>query len=314
MNLERAIMVCKRKMRNEVGGMRGDIEFLTGTLCPKSCGFIFTAIAAMALGGVILIPQNAWTQEDESESISTQEDELERISLFVFWEIDGVMPRAKRILSDMSKYLASAEEFTFSSDVVYDSLLWNGQKIQFGGGANVAVHRPNRLHVEYKGDERQTQIVFDGEKFTILNMLTNVYTATDGPSEIDEAIDHVIDEYGVSVPIADLVYSDPYNTLLESVKSGFFIGRHDVTGIPCDHLAFAQETIDWQIWIEAGPRPVPRKLLITYKDQPGSPQYVATFSDWNFQPRLSQHYFKFRPPAGAAEIEFLPPELEQVEE
>ena len=68
---------------------------------------------------------------------------------------------------------------------------------------------------------------------------------------------------------------------------------------------FSQEVIDWQIWIEDGPRPVPRKLLITYKEEPGSPQYVARLSDWDFQPCLSDHYFRFQPPKGSDEIEFL---------
>ena len=63
-----------------------------------------------------------------------------------------------------------------------------------------------------------------------------------------------------------------------------------------------------QIWIEVGPRPVPRRLVITYKDEPGSPQYIAELSGWNFQPRLSDHYFTFRPPIGSDEIEFLPPQ------
>jgi hypothetical protein len=75
--------------------------------------------------------------------------------------------------------------------------------------------------------------------------------------------------------------------------------------VSCHHLAFSQETIDWQIWIEDGPRPVPRKLVITYKTEPGSPQYVARLSGWNFQPRFSKHFFTFEAPAGAGEMEFL---------
>ena len=51
---------------------------------------------------------------------------------------------------------------------------------------------------------------------------------------------------------------------------------------------------------------MPRKLVITYKDEPGFPQYTARLSKWNLQPRLSDHYFHFHPPAGADEIEFMP--------
>ena len=123
--------------------------------------------------------------------------------------------------------------------------------------------------------------------------------------DIDGAVDRAFELYGFSVPIADLVYADPYRTLMENVETGFVVGRHAVDGVLCDHLAFSQESIDWQIWIEDGPRPVPRKLVITYKTEPGSLQYIARFSNWEFQPRFSKHYFEFDRPAGSGEIEFM---------
>jgi hypothetical protein len=218
-------------------------------------------------------------------------------------EIEG---QADRILRQMSEYLKKAGEFRFRADVSYDSVLTSGEKIQYGGTADVSVRRPDRLHVEYRGDERQSRIVFDGRTFTIYDVAVNVYAATEVPSGIDDAVDRVFEKYGFSVPIADLVYQDPYATLTENVQTGSLVGLHSVDGTPCHHLAFTQETIDWQIWIENGPRPVPRKLLITHKNEPGSPQYAARLSGWDFQPRLSDHYFQFHPPAGADEIEFLP--------
>jgi hypothetical protein len=165
----------------------------------------------------------------------------------------------------------------------------------------------DRLHVEFDGDERRSQIVFDGRSCTFHDRVDEVYAVTKVPPGLDSAIDAVFETYGFSVPIADLVYADPYRTLIEGVEAGFLVGLHRVDGVSCHHLAFSQETIDWQIWIEDGPVPVPRKLPITYKESPDSPQYVATLSNWSFQPRLSGHYFDFHPPAGADETEFLPP-------
>ncbi len=218
----------------------------------------------------------------------------------------GIEAQADRILREMSEYLKTAREFTFHADVSYDSVLTSGEKIQYGGTADVSVRRPDRLHVEYRGDERQSQIIFDGRTFTVYDAAVNVYAVTEVPAEIGAATDRMVEQYGFSVPIADLTYADPYSTLTESVQAGSLVGRHSVDGTPCHHLAFSQEAIDWQIWIEDGPRPVPRKLLITYKEEPGSPQYTARLSGWDFQPRISDHYFQFHPPAGADEIEFLP--------
>ncbi len=232
----------------------------------------------------------------------------------------GIERRADRILREMSAYLSAATAFTFHADVTYDNVVDDSQMIQYGGTAEVSVRRPDRLRAEYRGDERRSSVVIDGRTATIYDLAMNVYSVTEVPAGLDAAVDHIFDEYGFSVPIADFVYADPYHALTEFVDSGFWVGLHSVDGTPCHHLAFSQETIDWQIWIEDGPRPVPRKLVITYKDEPGAPQYTARLSRWDLQSRLSNHYFEFHPPIGADEIEFmavpadLPAETEEVDQ
>ncbi len=217
---------------------------------------------------------------------------------------------ANRILREMGQYLRGAKEFTFLAEVAYDTLLPNGQKIQYSGQSNVSVRRPDKLLVRYEGEERNSRIFYDGKTFTILDERRDLYSVTDVPATIDDAIDQVVKMYGFSPPIADLVYADPYKVLIENVDTGFTVGQSLVDGVTCHHLAFTQDAIDWQIWIEQGGRPVPRKLVITYKEEPGSPQYTARLSDWNFQPRLAESCFTFHPPNGADKIEFLTPRWE----
>jgi len=249
----------------------------------------------LALILIVLVPAATWAQQTSEIA-------------------PGVDARADRILRQMGDYLSSASELTFQTDLSYDTVAPDGQKILYGAVTSVAVRRPERLHVKYDGDERQTRAVFDGQTFTIYDAAANVYTVVDVPGNIDEALDTVFERYGISVPIADLFYADPYGVLIENVQSGFLVGQHPVDGVSCHHLAFSQEGIDWQIWIEDGPRPVPRKLVITYKDEPGAPQYIARMSAWDFDPRLSDHYFEFEPPAGSDEIEFLPTVQQEVQQ
>ena len=217
----------------------------------------------------------------------------------------GIERRADRLLREMSEYLSATAAFTFHADITYDNVVDDSYMIQYGGTSEVSVMRPNKLRAEYRGDMRRSSVVFDGLTATIHDLAINVYSVTEVPAGLDAAIDHVFDEYGFTVPIADFVYSDPYNALTGFVDSGYWVGLHSVDGTPCHHLAFSQETIDWQIWIEDGPRPVPRKLVITYKDAAGAPQYTARLSRWDLQPRLSNHYFEFHPPIGAYGIEFM---------
>ena len=73
----------------------------------------------------------------------------------------GVDALASSILQSMSDYLKSAEELGFRADIVYDAVSLDGQKLQYGGTAEVALRRPNRLHVEYDGDENSRTVVID---------------------------------------------------------------------------------------------------------------------------------------------------------
>jgi len=220
----------------------------------------------------------------------------------------NIEPRADRILREMSDYLRSADQFTFRADVAYDAALVSGQMLRYGGTGEIAVHRPDHFRVEHRGDEKNLRVVFNGKTITLHDIDADLYAQKDMKADIDTAVDRLFEKFGFSVPTADLVYSNPYATLTASVEKGFHAGMHTVQGVRCHHLAFSQESIDWQIWIEDGPRPLPRKLLITYKDEAGSPQYEVELSRWDLSPRISDAHFEFDPPAGAGRMEFLPTE------
>jgi hypothetical protein len=217
----------------------------------------------------------------------------------------GIDKQADRILREMGDYLGNAGEFSFRADVSYDEFsIWD-QEIQFGGVAIIALRRPDSLDVAYDGDNRQSRVLFNGETLVFHDLRTNLYAPMEASEGIDNAIDQLFEQSGTSVPIADLLYSNPYETLIEYADFGVVVGQHSIDGISSHHLAFSGEVLDWQIWIETGPRPLPRQLVITYKEDPGAPQYRARLSNWNFKPGLTDHNFDFIPPTDAKEMEFL---------
>ena len=71
----------------------------------------------------------------------------------------------------------------------------------------------------------------------------------------------------------------------------------------CHHLAFRQEGVDWQVWIAEGADPLPRKVVITYKDLPDAPQFVALLDKWNLADQQPAKVFEFTAPDGAKRIE-----------
>lgn len=217
----------------------------------------------------------------------------------------GIDKDADQILSEMGDYLGKAGAFSFRAHVSYDEFAHWGQEIQYGGTAKLTVQRPNRLNVSYSGDNRRSRVVFDGEELVFHDLRTNLYATLKVPGEIDNAIDQLFEQSGHSVPVADLLYSDPYETLLGATDYGLIVGQHTADGVTSHHLAFSGEVLDWQIWIEAGAKPLPRQLVITYKEQPGAPQYRVRLTDWDFQPDLPDDFFKFTPPENANTMEFL---------
>lgn len=218
----------------------------------------------------------------------------------------GIEPRVDKLLHDMGDYLKGAGEFSFRTEVNYDRVLEGGQKILYGRRSEIAMRRPDRLHVLVNGDLLHERLWYDGKSFILMDLWDYSYVKVDVPPKLDDALDFMAREYGIASPISDVLYADPYGILVENVVTGSYIGQSVVRGIPTHHLAFIQNNIDWQLWVEDGAHPVPRKAVITYKNVPSSPQFTVWLSDWDFAPRLADSLFEFLPPDGAHEVELKP--------
>lgn len=214
--------------------------------------------------------------------------------------------KADLILKNMSEYLKTATQFSFHADITYESVYTENEKIQYGAVADISLLRPEYARSVYSGDERTSQIFYNGKTISYFDKKRNVYAVVKSPGEIDTALDNMLNNYGITMPFADLLYSNPHAVLTEEVITGSLVGLHTCGGQRlCHHLSFTQESIDWQIWIEEGSQPLPLKLVITHKLEPGSPQFVVRLSKWNFKPGLSKNDFNFNPPHGASKIQFL---------
>ncbi len=220
--------------------------------------------------------------------------------------IEGIDDEADRVLRQMSEFLAGAAAFRFQADLLVEDVLDTGQKLQFGETVSGIVRRPDRLVVQRSGDVMARTIVYDGTKVSLFDETELVYATVDVPGTIDGMLDYMADQYGVTIPIADFLFSAPYEALVEEGAAGHYVGRHDVAGVACHHIAVSQEAIDWQIWIEAGERPLPRKLVITYKHEVSAPQFIAVLTDWDLSPGVPDDAFVFDPPEGVEQIEFTP--------
>ena len=217
-------------------------------------------------------------------------------------------PKPNEILKYMGDYLKTANQYTFRAHTTFEKVSPSGQKIQYGEIKDVCVRRPDRLCSVTEGDLVSNRFWYDGKKMAMLDTKLNIFAKTEAPADIDSTLIFRAKKYGITSSLGDLVVSDPYASMIENVRSGTYVGLHTIDGVNCHHLAFTQENLDWQIWIEDGRMQVPRKVVITYKHVEGMPQFTSLLSDWNFSPHLPDSVFAFVIPANAEEINFSPVE------
>jgi hypothetical protein len=215
-----------------------------------------------------------------------------------------INPQADKLLREMGEYLKNAQQFSFQAEITFDDVLPSGQKIQFGATEDLAVRRPNSAYIEYRGDLGVKRFWYGGDTVTLYDPQMNFYAPEKMPAKLDEAMDKLMNDFGFSPPLVDLLYPDPYKVLIAKAQFGLYIGTSMIDGQRCHHLAFVDQYIDWQIWIEDGKQLVPRKLLITYKTIPGAPQFTAVLSDWDFTTRLPDSLFTASLPPDAEKIDF----------
>ena len=218
----------------------------------------------------------------------------------------SVDPQAARIMQRMTEYVGSLQTFGLVTASTVEVVLVNGQKIQLDSGTHLTVQRPNKLRAERVGDVISQALYYDGEHLTLVNPDEGYYATVPAPGTIDAMLDFARDTLDVVAPAGDLVMNDSYARLMADVTSGFVVGKSIVNGVRCDHLAFRSLDVDWQIWIEDGAKPVPRKYIITTLDVPGSPQFDVQMNSWTTAPDVSAKQFEFAPPPGAKRIEFMP--------
>jgi hypothetical protein len=211
--------------------------------------------------------------------------------------------KADQALRDMSDYLANLKSFSVQVDETIDDVQDNGQKIQVANRRKLTVKRPNRLKATLSGDIADREFYYDGKTITLFDKGKKVYATAKASDNIPAMMDEIHDKMGQSQALADFLFPDPYKILTEHVQRGTYVGLHHVGTVKCHHLAFRQKNIDWQIWIQAGSKPLPRKMVITHKRVAGGPQYTARLSKWDVSLKLGESMFEFQPPEDARKID-----------
>jgi hypothetical protein len=190
---------------------------------------------------------------------------------------------ALKILKGMSDYLANQKTISLSYDSDIEVITSDIQKIQFTSSGNVLLSRPDKLRATRTGGYAFVQM--------------------EAPGSLEQLFDKLRNDYSVSLPGTDLLGSNAFDVLSADVLTSAHIGRGVVAGFECEHLAFRNDDTDWQLWVQVGDAPIPRKYVITSKTEAGAPQYTLVIRDWKTDVQPSADAFAFKAPNDSKKLE-----------
>ena len=206
-----------------------------------------------------------------------------------------IEPEAVQALARMSAYLGTLTAFDIKADTSLDLVMTDGQKLKLDGANHYTVRRPDAFAVEVATPLKVRRLIYDGKSLTLFAPELGVYATVPAPPTIRETMDEADKRYGLVVPLADLFrWMDPNQKDREPLVAAMLVGPAKIAGVDCDHYAFREGEVDWQIWIEKGDRPIPRKIVIIDRLEESRPQFEARL-DWDLSPKLTADTFAFHP-------------------
>jgi hypothetical protein len=212
-----------------------------------------------------------------------------------------IEPEAMAALQKMGGYLRTLKAFQVDAVNSTEDVLQDRQKVKFSGVTNLVARMPDRLRIDVTSDRRSRLFLYDGKQFTLYARRANQYATIPAPATIGELADTLDDKYNLALPLEDLFRWGGPESRDSDIKSAMFIGPSECGGVTCGHYAFRQEGLDWQIWIQYGDFPLPRRIVLTTTTDEARPQYEATYT-WNLAPSFNDQSFTFVPPKDAGRV------------
>lgn len=246
----------------------------------------------------------AWACGDGAVPPATRTEPAETLAGTPAPEVADAEP-ADEILKRMVTLLAATQRFSFHAEIRFDARAPWGGLVELAGAADFAVSRPREVSVDYRDDESARRLWLDGTNVTLLDPVDGFYAVRPQPGDIDATVDALRERLDLKLPLGELISNDP-SALLELAKGrGRNVGLHDADGVACHHLAFDLPHVDLQLWIQAEGDPLPHRVVIVYREEPGMPRFEAALMDWKLGTAPSPELFQAALPDGARRIEFL---------
>jgi len=220
-------------------------------------------------------------------------------------------PTADKVLKSVDAYLKAEKSLAMQGETLLDIVTDDGQVITYTTQVEISLKRPDKLYAKRIGIMRNQEIFYNGSELILNSLQHNVYAKAEVPPTIDQMLDSATTQLGLQAAGNDLLYSDLYDGMMSNAVSGAYLGTVMIDEVECHHLAYRGKNADFQLWVETGDDPKPKRYMIISKNMPEAPRYLLNIT--SLEPKeFSDTTFDFTPSAEKKRIQFFT--AEQVEQ
>jgi peroxiredoxin len=227
--------------------------------------------------------------------------------------------KSEQVLREMTEYAQGLK--SFRAEVQANA------KVETGGTTNklkfvysIVGEQPNRLATIARSGEGAPVVVSDGKKLYALVPALNKYVLGSAPASFQaiaaaESLQGT--SLGHSIIVGALLPFASYDELAAAIESAKYVGEEKLGPVKCHHLKLTQKLYDWDLWVEIGKKPLPRKMEPDLtKWQKANPtqlpagataDVIIGFKTWTTGITLKDKDFKIDPPSSAQEVASLVP-------
>jgi len=213
----------------------------------------------------------------------------------------AVEPEAIAALTRMGKFLQTVQSFRVKGDASTEEVLGQDLKVEHDTVSSMEVTRPDHVRAEQASDRRHRLVVYDGKTFSVYSKSSGYYAQAPMSGTVYELGNRLEKDYPVQLPLLDLFAWADDQAKPPEIRMARVVGFATIHGVACDQYVFRQDGQDWQVWIQRGAQPLPRRLVVTVTSQPSRPRYSADY-EWTLNPQVAAASYQFTPPAGAVSV------------
>jgi hypothetical protein len=216
--------------------------------------------------------------------------------------INGMEPM--KVLERAYAFLQRQPAFSVEAVTVNEDPYRKRMVMEVRHRLRIDLERPGKLRVRIDGDSKHRDLLMEAGHFLIWDRVTGLYGELKTPETVDGTLDYLYDKFGITTPLANLLYSD-LTTRLRPKARGVDFGLRLLDGVWCRYLGFANADKELQVWIRSQGDPLIQRFVLIDKTTPLR-LHSATTLHWLSVGKVTGKPFALKLPASAHRIPIEP--------